>query len=162
MKKVSILLLGLVMLFTQACAQNNSKVPAKIKAAFTQKFPTAKKAKWDKENATEWEVEFKMNGEEYSANFTSDGVWKETEHEIEKSDIPAAVKQTLDNEFAGYDIEEAEISETPDGKVYEFALEKDDTDMEVAISPDGSIVKKEVKKENDEEDNDNENDEDND
>ena len=145
-----------------ACAQKNSKVPAKIKAAFVQKFPTAKKAKWDKENATEWEVEFKMNGEEYSANFTSNGVWKETEYEIEKSDIPAAVKQTLDKEFNGYDMEEAEISETSEGKVYEFALEKDDTDMEVAISPDGSIVKKEVKKENDEEDNDNENDEDND
>ena len=161
MKKVSILLLGLVMIFTQACAQNNSKVPAKVKAAFTQKFPTAKKAKWDKENATEWEVEFKMNGKEYSANYTSDGVWKETEYEIKKSDIPAAVKQTLNKEFNGYDMEESEISETPEGKVYEFALEKNDKDLEVAIAPNGTVVKKEGKKENDEE-NDNEKDEDND
>ena len=162
MKRVSLLLAIAVMVLTQACAQNNSKVPAKVKAAFTQKFPTAKKVKWDKENATEWEVEFKMKGKEYSANYTSDGVWKETEHEIKKSDIPAAVKQTLDKEFAGYDMEEAEISETQKGKVYEFALEKDDNDLEVAIAPNGTVVKKEVKKENDEEDNDNEKDNDKD
>lgn len=135
-----------------ACGQNK-EVPAKIKTAFEQKFPTAQKVKWDKENETEWEAEFKMNGKEFSANFSSDGEWMETEYEIEKSEIPQIVKQTLDTEFAGYDIEEAEISETTDGKVYEFALEKDETEMEVAISPDGKVVKKEVKKEEDEEDN---------
>ena len=133
-----------------ACGQKEN-VPAKVKSAFTQKFPTAKKAKWDKENAIEWEVEFKMNGKEYSANFTSDGVWKETEYEIENSDIPTAVKHTLDKEFSGYGLEEAEISETPEGIVYEFDLEKNDNDLEVAISPNGTVVKKEVKEENDEE-----------
>lgn len=136
-----------------ACGQNKD-VPAKTKTAFEQKFPDAQKVKWDKENETEWEAEFKMNGKEYSANFSADGKWIETEYEIEKSEIPHAVKQTLDKEFAGYDIEEAEISETTDGKVYEFALEKGETEMEVAISPDGIVVKKEVKKEDDEEDND--------
>ena len=50
-----------------------------------------------------------MNGQEYSANFSSDEIWMETEHEINKKDIPAAVKQTLDSKFNGYDIEEAEI-----------------------------------------------------
>jgi len=152
MKKVTILMLGSVMVLSQACAQTNA--PEKVKTAFSKKFPNSKKVKWDKENETEWEAEFKMNGEEYSANFTSDGTWKETEHEIEKSDIPATVKQTLDNKFAGYDIEEVEVSETMDGKVYEFAMEKDETDMEVAISPDGKVVKKEVQKEEDKEDND--------
>ena len=67
---------------------------------------------------------------------------------------PQAVKQTLDNEFAGYDIEEAEISETTDGKVYEFAIERGDSEMEVVISPDGMVVKKEVKKEEAKEEND--------
>jgi len=150
MKTVTVLMLGSVMVLSQACAQKKSNVPEKVKSAFSQKFPTAKKVKWDKENENEWEAEFKMNGEEYSANFTSDGIWKETEHEIEKSDISTAVKQTLDKEFAGYDIEEVEVSETMDGKVYEFAMEKGETEMEVAISPDGKVVKKEVKKEDEE------------
>ena len=133
MKKVTFLLAVVVMVLSQACEQTNSQVPAKVK--------------WNKENAKEWEAEFKMNGKEYSANFAPDGTWKETEYEIKKSDIPAAVKQAFDNEFAGYDIEEAEVSETADGKVYEFELKKDETEVEVAISPDGKIIKKETEDE---------------
>jgi ribosome-associated toxin RatA of RatAB toxin-antitoxin module len=134
-----------------ACAQKQN-VPEKVSKAFEQKFPTAQKVKWDKENESEWEAEFKMDGEEYSANFSTDGLWKETEYEIEESAIPAIVKQTLESEFAGYEIEEAEISETAEGIVYEFALENDDQEMEVAIAPDGTVKKKDVKTEEKEED----------
>jgi len=78
----------------------------------------------------------------------------ETEYEIEESEIPQVVKQTLDNEFAGYDMEEAEISETMQEKVYEFALEKGETKLEVAISPEGQLIKKEVQTEDNKEDKD--------
>jgi len=149
MNTLKLMVVAFAVISFTACAQKQS-VPDNVKNAFTQKFPNAQKVKWDKENETEWEAEFKLNGEEYSANFTSDGIWKETEHEIEASAIPANVKQTLDDEFAGYKIEEAEISETAEGTVYEFALEKDEQEMEVAISPDGAVKKKEVKKEEDE------------
>ncbi len=157
MKKLTILMLGLVMILSQACAQTKTTVPTKVKTAFSQKFPNAQKVKWDKEKENEWEAEFKMNGKEYSANYTSGGIWMETEYEIEKSDIPSAVKKTLDNEFSGYDIEEAEMSETTEGKIYEFELEKGENNVEVAISLNGEIVKKEVMmedEENSEEDND--------
>jgi len=137
------------MAFT-ACGQK-SDVPAKVKTAFEQKFPNATKVSWDKENAKEWEAEFKMEGKEYSANFDADGNWKETEYEIRKSDIPTAVKSTLDKDFNGYKIEEAEISETSDGTVYEFELEKGKSEIEVAISPNGKLVMQKEKKEDDEE-----------
>jgi hypothetical protein len=130
-----------------ACAQT-TKVPKAVTETFRQKFPDAKKVKWDKEyeteRETEWEAEFKMNGTEYSANFTSAGEWKETEHEVKMNEIPTAVKATLDKEFMGYDIEEAEISETKDGKVYEFTLERDETEMDVAIDVNGKIINKEL------------------
>jgi hypothetical protein len=152
MKNLIYMLIVLTVLSFTACAQEHD-VPAKVKTAFEHKFPKAKKVKWDKENATEWEAEFKMNGMKYSANFTAEGDWKETEYEIEESEIPPAVRQTLANEFAGYEIEEAEVSETVDGKVYEFALEKDETKREVAISPDGKVVKNIVQKDNETEEN---------
>lgn len=150
MKTLNLIAVAFAVMSFTACAQKTS-APENVVKAFTQKFPDAKSVKWDKENETEWEAEFKLKGEEYSANFSTDGTWKETEHEIETSAIPANVKQTLDNEFAGYKIEEAEISETVEGTVYEFELEKDKTEMEVAISPDGKVVKKEVKAEEEEE-----------
>lgn len=150
MRKLSFLLALAVMILSQACAQQK-EAPTKVKNSFTQKFPNAKKVKWDKENATEWEAEFKMNGKEYSANFNSDGTWKETEYKIKKSEIPAVVKQTLNSQFAGYDIEKVEVSKKPEGLVYELKLEKDDTDMEVAISSNGKVLKKESKNEEKEE-----------
>jgi len=136
-----------------ACAQTP---PAQVNNSFNKEFAGATKVKWDKENDTEWEAEFKMDGKEYSANFSNEGKWMETEHEIKKSAIPANVKQTLDSEFAGYDVEEAEISETAEGSVYEFALEKDESEMEVAISPEGKVVKKEMKTEKEEDGEENE------
>lgn len=135
-----------------ACGQKEN-VPQKVQTAFSQKFPQATNVKWDKENATEWEAEFTMDGTAYSANFDKEGHWKETEYKMKESTLPAAVKATLESKFAGYDVEGAEVSETPDGTVYELKLENDDTDMEVAINNKGEIIKKKMKKENDEEGN---------
>jgi hypothetical protein len=119
--------------------------PAQVNDSLNKKFAGATKVKWDKENDSEWEAEFKLKGKKYSANFSNEGKWMETEHEIKKSAIPANVKQTLDSEFAGYDVEKAEISETAKGSVYEIELEKDESEMEVAITPEGKVVKKEMK-----------------
>lgn len=131
-----------------ACGQKEN-VPAKVKTAFSQKFPHATNVSWDKENASEWEAEFKMNGKKYSANFDSEGTWKETEYKINKSELPKAVNNTLKSKFAGYDIEGAEVSETREGKVYEISLDKAETDLEVIISSEGKIVKKTIKKDED-------------
>lgn len=133
-------LLGLALF---AFASNRS-VPLKVKAAFVKKFPHVKKVKWDKESDAEWEAEFKMDGMEYSANFLEDGTWKETEHEIEQKDIPHAVRATLDNELGGYEIEEAEISETVDGLTYEFEMEKGEEILEVSIDANGKLVHKQI------------------
>ena len=116
--------------------------PQKVKEAFAKKFPTVKKVKWEKESNSEWEGEFKMKGTEYSANFLEDGTWQETEHEIKKKSIPANVKTTLDAQFSGYQIEEAELSETQEGAVYEFELEKGEEELEVAIDMNGKVVTK--------------------
>lgn len=126
--------------------------PQKVRKAFAKKFPNIKKVKWEKESDTEWEGEFKMKGIEYSANFLQDGTWQETEHEIKKKSIPANIKTTLQTEFSDYEIEEAEISETKDGSVYEFELEMGEEELEVVIDTNGRVLKKEILKETNKED----------
>lgn len=135
--------LSLVFAF-QSWAQTKvtSDAPEKVKAAFSLKFPNAKKVKWDKENETEWEAEFKMDGKEYSANFVLNGDWKETEYEIKKSEIPANILAILNQNFTKYEIEEAEISETSSGKTYEFEIEVGETKFEVSIDAQGKLTKK--------------------
>lgn len=130
-----------------ACAQNAKNLPIKVKTAFNQKFPGAQKVKWGKENATEWEAEFTLNNKGYSANFNTDGNWLESEYKIGEKEIPTAVTATLGKQFPGYKIAESEISETAKGKVYEFAIKTGKTKTEVAVNPDGTLVKKEAMKE---------------
>lgn len=147
------LVFTLVAIFTlNACSQDAKEVPAAVKTAFSQKFPDASKVKWSMENKTEWEAEFKMNGKEYSANFDTDGNWMETEYEVGMEDLPEAVRSTLKNEFVGYEIEEMEISQTVDGELYEFEIEKDGKEMEIAIDQSGKVVKKEQEEEDEDED----------
>jgi uncharacterized lipoprotein NlpE involved in copper resistance len=134
--------------------QETTQVPELVEMAFGKRFVNATDVEWGMEDETEWEAEFKMNAKDYSANFDNNGNWKETEYEINIADIPMEVKSALDKSFEGYKIEEAEISETANGKVYEFELEKGESNIEVAISPNGKVIDKEESAENSDEDND--------
>lgn len=158
MKNLIVTMALLVAFSTTSCAQKKSDVPQKVKSAFDQKFPNAKKVSWELEDETEWEAEFKMNGKEYSANFSLNGEWKETEYEIKKSKIPANIKAILDQNFTDYDIEGAEIAETASGKSYEFEIEVGEEESEVVIDANGKLTKK---KESEDEEGDEENDDDN-
>ena len=152
MKNLFLVIAVTAILSLNACGQTSKDVPANIKTAFSQKFPDATNVKWDNENEKEWEAEFKMDGKEYSANFDINATWMETEYEISETEIPATVKTTIEKEFAGYKIEKSEISETADGKVYEFELIKDKVETEVAIDMNGKAVNKEQIEEEDEKD----------
>ncbi len=155
MKTIKVVLTVLLTSVMFSFCSAGERVPQKVKDAFAQKFPTAKSVKWDRESANEWEAEFKMNKVEYSANFSDDGTWKETEHEIAEKDLPAAVKKALSNGFPGFKTEEIEVSETALGRVYEFALEKGKTEIEVTIDTSGKVTKQEMKtEEKNKEDND--------
>ncbi len=132
--------------------QEVKDLPASVNTAFIQKFPNATGVKWGKENAKEWEAEFKMGDKDYSANFDNAGGWMETEYKISAKEIPASVTASIRKEFAGYKTDESEVSETEKGKVYEFVLSKGNEKLEVAFSNDGKLLRKEsVKEENEEE-----------
>jgi hypothetical protein len=150
--KTSVLIISVVlfMVFT-ACGQSGKDVPQVVASAFSQKFPKATKVEWGKENETVWEAEFKMDGKEYSANFENTGKWVETEYEITAKEIPAAVKSTLDAELNGFKIEESSVSETAEGKVFEFKISKGKEEADLSIDVNGNVIKKEQVKEEDEE-----------
>jgi hypothetical protein len=154
MKNLVMAIVVVAFVSLNACGQAKKEAPANIKTAFSQKFPKATKVKWENENDKEWEAEFKMDGKEYSASYDLNGAWMETENEISAKEIPAAVKTTLDKEFAGYKVGESEISENAEGKVYEFELKKGGDKLETSIDLTGKLIKKEQKKDNDKEDKD--------
>ena len=139
MNKLTITVFGLALLLLHAC-DADKKVPEKVKTSFEQKFPDAKNVEWAMENDTEWEAEFTMNGVDYSSNFTVAGEWTETEFEIKITELPEAVQIVIDSNYSDYNIEGIESSETKEGVVYEIALEKGESNVELSISKEGVLL----------------------
>jgi hypothetical protein len=156
MKNLLLITVLSIAIGTQSCEQKASgdSTPEKVLSTFNQKFPNAKDVEWEKEDATEWEAEFNMDGKEYSANFSVNGDWKETEYEIEEADLPADIRALLDQNFSDYEIEEAEIAETAAGKSFELAIEVGEEEFEVVIDSQGNLTKKKEIKESGDQDGD--------
>jgi hypothetical protein len=152
MEKKILILVAVIFIGFSACGQSEKDIPAPVKSAFSQKFTGATNVKWDKENDEEWEAEFKLGGKNYSANFDNAGTWVETEYQISLKEIPAAVKAALDKESAGAKIKVSEVTETKDGKSYEFVVGKGKKETELVIDNAGNVISKEQVKEQNEND----------
>lgn len=142
MKNLILVFAASALISLNVTAQTSKNVPTNVKTAFSKKFTKATDVKWGKEGKTEWEAEFKMDGKAYSANYDLKAEWIETEYAITANEIPAAVKTTIDKNYAGYKMKESEISETAKGKVYEFELVKGKSKVEVAFDMNGKLIKK--------------------
>ena len=106
-------------------AQNISEsvVPPLVKSAFSQKFSDATTVKWEKENANEYEAEFRIAGIGMSANFSADGKWLETETEISFAELPQAVTNSfLKNHKHSSKVEVAKIEMASGKIVYEIEM----------------------------------------
>jgi hypothetical protein len=131
-----------------AVEELDSKIatPNLVIKAFQNRYQNVSNLRWSQESDDEWEAEFTMNEADYTANFNAAGIWIETEKMIQFAEVPHIVKDVLEKEFAGYKVDEAETSETEEGLVYEFEMENESkhTEREVAISPDGKVIKNEI------------------
>lgn len=148
---------------TLAMSCSDESVPQAVQDAFSQKFPKAKKVKWEEEGKGVYEAEFFIKKQEMSANFKADGSWLETEMRIKKSDLPAAVIAAISTGFAGYEIEKVEqIEKAGKEMAYEVDLENEATDQEVEVvfSADGKILYQKVEDQDDEDEDDEDGDDD--
>lgn len=80
---------------TGAVYAQSINVPAKVQSAFNKKFPHAKKVKWSKENAHEYEADFMVNGQKYSTDFKPNGKWIEAEKAISVSALPSNIRKAF-------------------------------------------------------------------
>ena len=120
MKKIIILVLGILL---TASTIQATEVPHAIEQAFQQKFPSAKKVKWEKEKNNDYEASFILDGKEVSASYSPDAQLKETETEISVSELPKAVVDALNKKHPGSKIgEAAKIERSNNSVVYEAEL----------------------------------------
>ena len=148
---IAILAVGVTVAKAQKISEKN--VPVIIKKEFQAKFPTATNAKWEMENKTTYEVVFKLNNEEVSANYSKEGKWLETEKEIKAAKLPKAVSDAISKKYPNCKMSEvAEVENLANGKVYDVELSHNKKNYTLLLKASGEIVKTEEmksKKEND-------------
>ncbi|KAH0533534.1 hypothetical protein FGG08_007684 [Glutinoglossum americanum] len=125
---------------TVACFAQKAVPPAAVTNSFKAKFPGATATKWGKENAKEWEAEFKMNNNAVSANCGLDGSWVETETVIPIADLPAAVVSAIKAKYPTAVITLAERVEKPGQVYYEPTVKINGKKKGMEISADGKFM----------------------
>jgi hypothetical protein len=119
-----------------------TEVPEVVKKAFQQKFPTAKKVKWEKEKNNDFEASFILNDKEISALYSMDGQLKETETEIAVSELPKSVIDALAKKDANAKIEEAEKIERSDNTIiYETEVKINKKKTALLFDSNGNEIK---------------------
>ncbi len=144
MKKLLMMLALFATIGLAACAQkvDASKMPAVVKAAFAKKFAGATAVEWGKENAKEYEAEFKLNGKSVSANFLADGSWVETEMEIPVTELPAAAATAVKTKHPGATILKVyKIDNAKGDLTYEAEIKTGNKKQEMILKADGTIIK---------------------
>ena len=117
------------MIFTLATTSINAqirKIPSEVTEAFKAKFPGADKVEW-KDKITYFEAQFTADGNEMTADFLSDGTWKETDKSITYDALPDAVKDGFKkSKYADWTPGSVTLIEKSDGtKQYKVYAEKD-------------------------------------
>lgn len=129
-----------------------TEVPKEVVASFHKNFKDAKAKEWEKEE-TKFEAEFDWNKVETSATFSADGTLMETEHEIKVSELPAAVSEYVNKNYAGSKIEEASKITTTAGVVtYEAEIKKGKEEIDLIFDSVGTYITKEVQLHNEKDD----------
>jgi Putative beta-lactamase-inhibitor-like, PepSY-like len=135
----SIILIVLAVFACQSISIAQSKA---ITAAFQQKFPTATKVKWEKENDTEYEANFNMNGLKYSANYSTKGEWLETESPIAFDKLPPKVTEAFQALHKNQKVKSASLIETSSGTTkYELEYRKGLKMVELFYDENGNELK---------------------
>jgi hypothetical protein len=146
MKKVFSSIMGVLMLGSISAQKvQTSEVPANILTAFHNAYLNAENAQWEMDYDS-YEVKFKNNRVEMAATYNKDGKWLKTETAVNRSTMPAAVKESLAKEFESYEVNEIEKIDKPNGVSYLIDLDYKQVNYVITISEKGEVLSKDEAK----------------
>ena len=131
--------------FAQIITANH--VPPGVKESFQVKFPAIKRAQWKFKSDRNYEAEFALKGTEIAAKFDSSGKWLETESAAFRSEVPAAVYDTIFKLFKHYKIVEIQTVYrwNEEGMLWELHLDSAKEIVKVQFDSNGQIINKSIK-----------------
>lgn len=76
--------------------------------------------------------------------FDKNGEWYSTSWDVRRSELPASVTNTINNQYAGYQIDDAEYFEMATGTAY-YLIElegNNSPDIDIKVTADGTVINK--------------------
>lgn len=151
MKKLNILLMTLAMstLVLTSCKDDDGprvELPAAVEAYITTTYPSAEIEESEQETLCTgeevYEVELELADDtELDLTFSATGELLFSEGDINSSDLPEAVTQSIANNYPDYSIDEAEIITMADATTrYEVELESSAAEIEVLFDDSGEVI----------------------
>ncbi len=120
-------------------------VPANIKSSFSSSYAQATDVEWDQKDDS-YHAKFEMNNTDHYVVYKQDGTVEKKGREISPSELPAAVRTAINQQYANRTIEKAGTVEKDGKTMYKAKLDGDDEDLKVIFNADGSVVKEKEKK----------------
>lgn len=136
----NILILALVLIFGCPSALK-AQAPDAVKKTFQTKYPGENDPDWHQDDHGYYEAHFKKKGIKYRADFNADGTWVETETNIEKKDLPEAIRRVINDKYSSEEISEIEkVDSATKGIFYDVEFKQKGKNKDVEFKADGSII----------------------
>lgn len=139
--KLIIFFIGLLLPISILATSTGITVPDAAKKTFKNKFPSATNVKWGKENAHEYEAEFKLGGKNISANFSENGQWLETETQLDLNALPQKVRDAFNSRYSNANVKEAARIESSNKVIYEVEFKQGTKTIEIKYTEQGVETK---------------------
>lgn len=105
----------------------------------TSMYPGAMITEIDRDDYGCIEVEFIHEKKRKEMTFDAGSNWLSTTWDVRRNELPTAVRNRLDTEYSAWRIDDADYVETPSGRWYDIELEKAGMEINLRISPDGTV-----------------------
>lgn len=141
MKTIQLIaILFLTTTFAQAQDINESQVPSVVLNTFKTEFPKASDVEWEKQG-NQYQVEFEIGYfSDYEAWFKASGDIILYEVEISKRKLPVAVKNTVQQKYKAYQIDDVKKINEKGQISYTIELEKGQEEINIIINENGQII----------------------
>lgn len=113
----------------------SAQVPPAVIKSFNRYFPDIPKVDWEKKG-NQYEAEFDIKRADHQALFESNGKLIVYKRDIHNGHLPAAVKQTIKQQYPNYKIGEAERIARNGHVYYQVVLKGPDT-IKLVFTPEG-------------------------
>lgn len=116
-----------------------SALPAAIKEFISKEYPNARIVEIDNEKGMT-EVDIIHDNKSKELLFSAAGEWISTSWDVRIANLPQPVKTAVLAKYPGYEIDDAEYVETPDGDYYLVEVEKGETEVHVKVTEEGTVL----------------------